>query len=55
MLDRVMSLSKRDFLAEEINVESFERIIWPALEVDKLFFPYQNCPGNRFCAEGGKV
>jgi hypothetical protein len=46
---------KPDFLEEEINVESFKRIIWPAFQVDKLFFPYQSCPGNRFCVEGGKV
>jgi hypothetical protein len=55
MLDRVMSLSKLDCLEEEINVESFERIIWPAFQVGKLFSPYQSCPGNRFCAEGGKA
>jgi hypothetical protein len=48
MLDRVMSLSEQDFLEEEINVESLERVIWGAFPVDKLFFPYQSCPGNCF-------
>jgi hypothetical protein len=55
VLDQDMSLLKRDFLEDEINVKSFERIGRPTFQLDKLFFPYQCCPGNRFCAEGREV